>query len=164
MFKKFNTSDCIISAPDLKNKSYRISAVVEIPDGGANGVLMTQGGRFGGYGLLLMGGKPVFVHAFSNQPQHKFKVAAPDELAPGKHTVTVEFAYDGGGLGKGGTATITVDGKKVAQGRIPRTIPTRISLDETLDIGEDCGTPVLDDYRVPFKFTGKLHKVTIELK
>ena len=152
------------SAPDLKNKSYRISATVEVPEGGASGVIMTQGGRFGGYGLLLIDGKPVLVHAFSNQPRHKFKVSAPDELAPGKHTVTIDFAYDGGGVGKGGTATITVDGKKAAEGKIPRTIPTRVSLDETLDIGEDCGTPVVDDYQVPFRFTGQIGVVTIELK
>ena len=152
------------SAPDLKNKSYRISAEVDVPEGGANGVLMTQGGRFGGYGLLLMEGKPVFVHAYSNQERHKYKVNAPDKLAPGKHTVAVDFAYDGGGMGKGGTATITVDGKKVAEGKIPQTIPIRLSLDETLDIGEDCGTPVLDEYEVPFKFTGKLIKLTVELR
>ncbi len=152
------------SAPDLKNKSYRISAEVEVPEGGANGVLMTQGGRFGGYGLLLMEGKPVFVHAFSNQPQHKFKVGSTDKLTPGKHTVAVDFAYNGGGIGKGGTATITVDGKKTAEGKIAQTIPIRLSLDETLDIGADCGTPVLDEYQVPFKFTGKIEKVTIELK
>lgn len=152
------------SSPDLKNKSYRISADVEIPEGGANGVLMTQGGRFGGYGLLLLDGKLTFVHAFSNQPRHKFKVAANEKLAPGKHTVAVDFKYDGGGAGKGGTATITVDGKEVATGKIPQTIPTRVSLDETLDFGEDCGTPILDDYKVPFKFTGKLEKVVIELK
>jgi len=152
------------SSPDLKNRSYRISAEVVIPEGGANGVLMTQGGRFGGYGLLLLEGKLTFVHAFSNQPRHKYKVVAPDKLAAGKHTVAVDFKYDGGGRGKGGTATLTVDGKEVATGKIPQTIPTRVSLDETLDIGEDCGTPVLDDYQVPFKFTGKLEKVVIELK
>ncbi|MFV0446586.1 MAG: arylsulfatase [Planctomycetaceae bacterium] len=152
------------SAPDLKNRSYRISADVVIPEGGANGVLMTQGGRFGGYGLLLLDGKLTFVHAFSNQPRHKFKVAASEQLVPGQHSVVVEFTYDGGGKGKGGTAILAVDGKEVARGKIPRTIPTRVSLDETLDFGEDCGTPVLDDYTVPFKFTGELEKVVIELK
>ena len=78
--------------------------------------------------------------------------------------MAVAFDYDGGGVGKGGTATITVDGAQVAEGKIPRTIPARVSLDETLDIGEDCGTPVVDDYRVPFRFNGGLTSVTIELR
>src|SRR5206468_8186665 len=89
-------------------------------------------------------------------------VAGPDKLTPGKHTILLDFTYDGG-LGKGGSATLMVDGKAVAQGRIERTIPFRISADETLDIGEDTGTPVSEDYHVPFKFTGDLKKVVIDL-
>jgi hypothetical protein len=84
-------------------------------------------------------------------------------LPPGKHTVVVDFKYDGPGLGKGGTATLLVDGKEVAYGNIPRTIPFRISADETFDFGEDTGTPVSEDYKVPFKFTGTLIKVVISL-
>src|SRR5262245_66644570 len=99
------------STPDVKNKSYRISADVEIPAAGASGVLATQGGRFGGWGLLVLDGKPVFVHAISNQAQHKYRVASNQRLSPGKHTIEFDFAYDGGGVGKGGTGTLTVDGK-----------------------------------------------------
>ena len=91
-------------------------------------------------------------------------MAGEDALAPGKHTIKVDFAYDGGGPGKGGTATLAVDGRAVAKGRIERTVPIRISLDEGLDVGEDTGTPVSLSYDVPFRFTGKIDKVTIDLK
>ena len=90
-------------------------------------------------------------------------VADRNKLAPGKHTIVVDFKYDGPGVGKSGTATLLVDGKEVASGNIPRTIPFRISADETLDFGEDTGTPVSEDYKVPFKFTGTLNKVIITL-
>ncbi len=154
------------SAPDTKNRSFSVTAEVEVPDGGADGVLITQGGRFGGWGLLLRDGKPEFDYAFSNQKQHKYRVAANEKLAAGKHTLTFDFKYAGPGFGKGGTGTLTVDGKQVAQGKIERTIPVRFSLDETLDVGMDTGTPVVEDYvnKMPFKFTGKLNKATIELK
>ncbi len=153
------------AAPDLKNKSYTVTAEVEIPAGGADGVLITQGGRFGGWGMLVLDGKPQFVHAFSNQPQHKYRVASNESLAPGKHTIKFDFKYDGPGYGKSGTGTLSVDGRQVAEGKIEHTIPTRFSLDETLDIGEDTGTPVVEDYvdKMPFKFTGMLKKVVIEL-
>jgi hypothetical protein len=93
---------------------------------------------------------------------YRYTVTGPDQLSPGNHTILVDFKYDGG-LGKSGTATLMVDGKQVAQGKIERTIPFRISADETLDIGEDTGTPVSEDYHVPFKFTGDLKKVAIQL-
>jgi arylsulfatase len=139
---------------------------VEIPTSGARGVLATQGGRFGGWGLLVLDGRPVFVHAFSNQPSHKYRVASPERLAPGRHTIRFEFAYDGGGIGKGGTGTLSVDGRQVAQGRIERTVGVRFSLDETFDVGQDTGTPVLEEYgsQMPFTFTGTLAKVTIDVK
>jgi len=154
------------STPDVKNKSYRVSADVEIPAGGASGVLATLGGRFGGWGLIVLDGKPVFVHAFSNQEKHKYRVASDQALAAGKHNITFDFAYDGGGAGKGGTGTLSVDGKKVADGKFERTVGKRFSLDETFDVGEDTGTPVIDDYagKMPFEFTGKLEKLVIELK
>ena len=153
------------AAPDLKNKSYTVTAEVEIPEGGADGVLITQGGRFGGWGMLVLDGKPQFVHAFSNQPQHKYRVASNEKLAPGTHTIKFDFKYDGPGYGKSGTGTLSVDGKQVAEGKIEHTIPTRFSLDETLDVGKDTGTPVVEDYvdKMPFKFTGVLKKVVIEL-
>jgi arylsulfatase len=87
-----------------------------------------------------------------------------DALAPGKHTIRMDFLYDGGGIGKGGTAAIFVDGKEVAKRRIEKTVPIRISQEEGLDVGEDSGTPVNLSYDVPFKFTGKLDKVTIDLR
>jgi arylsulfatase len=145
----------------LKNKSYKITAEVEIPEGGAEGVIATQGGRFNGWGLYLLAGKPTFHYNLVGV--QRTTVASPDKLAPGKHTVVVDFKYEGPGLGKGGTALLLVDGKEVADGYIPRTIPFRISADETLDFGEDTGTPVSEDYKVPFKFTGTLNKVVISL-
>ncbi len=153
------------AAPDLKNKDYAITAEVEISAGGAEGVLATQGGRFGGWGLLLLDGKPEFVYAFSNQKQHKYRIASKEKLVPGEHTIHFDFKYDGPGMGKSGTGTLSVDGKQVAQSKIERTIPIRFSLDETFDVGMDTGTPVVEDYvdKMPFKFTGVLKKVVIEL-
>jgi arylsulfatase len=153
------------TSPDVKNKSFKMTATVEIPDKGAEGVLGTLGGRFGGWALLVMDGKPEFAYAFSNQPQHKYRIASKDALTSGKHTIDFDFKYDGGGAGKGGTGTLSVDGKQVAQGRIENTIRARFSLDETMDIGEDTGSPVLEEYaaKMPFKFTGKLDKFVIDL-
>jgi arylsulfatase len=150
------------AAPDLKNKSYQIKAEVEIPKAGAEGMLITHGGRFSGYGLYLLKGRPVFHYNLAGVA--RYSIAGKDPLAPGKHTILFDFKYDGGGLGKGGNGTLLVDGKAVATGRIERTLPFRLSLDETLDCGEDTGTPVTEDYKVPFNFTGKLEKVTIDLK
>lgn len=149
------------SAPDLKNKSFGISAVVEIPEGGAEGLLMTQGGRFCGVGLYVLKSKPVFVYNLADV--ERYRVESPDPLLPGKHVVTLDFNYAGDGLGKGGTATLSVDGDAVASSEFPRTIAFRMSLDETLDIGQDTGTPVSEDYEVPFEFTGEIEKVTIQI-
>jgi arylsulfatase len=153
------------AAPDLKFKDFTVTAEVEIPERGAEGVLVTQGGRFGGWGLFVMDGKPEFDYALSQQPQHKYRVTSNEKLAPGKHTIKLDFKYDGPGFGKSGTGTLSVDGKQVAQGKIERTILVRFSLDETFDIAEDTGTPVVEDYvnKMPFKFTGDLKKVVIEL-
>jgi arylsulfatase A-like enzyme len=144
------------STPDMKNKSYSVTAEVNIPEGGADGVLATQGGRFGGWGLLVLDGKPLFVHALSNQPQQKYKVASTETLTPGKHTIKFDFKYDGGGIGKGGTGTLFVDAKQVAQAHIDRTVCCRFSLDETFDVGKDTASPVIEDYadKMPFKFGG----------
>ena len=161
------------NAPDIKNKSFRISADVDVPQGGANGIIVTQGGRFGGWGLLVLDGKPMFAYAFSNQDgdkypvqkKYKYRISAPDQLSPGKHVIGFDFAYDGGGPGKGGKGTLTVDGNKVAEGRIDLTQPIRFSLDESFDVGEDTGSPVIDEYdsRMPFKFSGTLSKVEVKL-
>ena len=148
-------------APDLKNKSFGISAVVDIPEQGAEGVLMTQGGRFCGLGLYMLEGRPVFHYNLAGV--ERYTVAGKDKVPPGRHVITLDFNYDGDGVGKGGQATLTVDGEKVASEHLPQTIAYRMSLDETLDIGEDTGTPVSEDYKVPFKFTGDLEKVTINI-
>jgi arylsulfatase A-like enzyme len=154
------------SAPDFKNKSWAIGAEVTIPAAGANGVLATIGGRFGGWALLLIDGKPQFDYAISNQPQHKFRIASAQPLSAGNHVVRFSFKYDGGGIGKGATGTLFVDGTQVAQGHIPQTAPIRFSLDETFDIGEDTGTPVVEDYahKMPFAFSGTLKKVVVVLE
>lgn len=150
-------------APNMKNTSYTVTGTVTVPDAGAEGMIVTQGGWFGGNALYLLSGKPVFAYARSHYPEHKYKVEAPAALTPGRHDVRVDFAYDGGDPGSGGTATIFVDNAQVASGRIDNTIPVRVSADETFDIGEDSGTPVNRDYDVPFRFTGELHKVVVEL-
>lgn len=153
------------AAPEVRNKDYSITADVEIPAGGAEGVIVTQGGRFGGWVLLLNDGKPEFDYAFSNQKQDKFRVAASEKLPAGKHTIKLDFKYEGPGYGKGGTGTLSVNGKEMAKGKIERTVAVRFSLDETFDIGQDTGTPVVEDYvqKMPFKFTGTLKKVVIDL-
>jgi len=161
------------NAPDIKNKSFHISADVEIPQGGADGILVTQGGRFGGWGLMMLDGKPMFAYAFSNQDGDKYpdqkksktRIAGGEKLTPGKHTISFDFAYDGGGIGKGGRGTLAVDGNKVAEGRFEKTIPFRFSLDESFDVGQDTGSPVIDEYeaKMPFKFSGTLKKVGVKL-
>jgi arylsulfatase len=153
------------TAPNVKNKSYTMTAEVEIPSGGAGGVLGTLGGRFGGRALLLVDSKPEIVFAYSNQPQNEYRVDSSQALGPGKHTIEFDFKYDGGGIAKGGTGTLIVDGKQVAQGRIEHTIRARFTLGETMDFGEDTGTPVVKDsaLKMPFKFTGTLHKFVIHL-
>jgi arylsulfatase len=148
------------ASPDIKNKSWSIKAEVEIKEN-ASGVIVTQGGLFGGWGLYLNQGKPVFHYNFVDVAH--FDVASQDALTAGKHTIEMQFAYDGGGIGRGGVATVSVDGSPVAKGRVERTIPIRITLDETLDIGEDCGTPVNLSYDVPFRFDGEIENVTITL-
>jgi arylsulfatase A-like enzyme len=154
------------SSPDFKNKSWTLAAEVTIPQGGANGVLGTIGGRYGGWALLLMEGKPLFAYAFSNQPQHKYRAMSDQALAPGNHIIRVKFDYSGAGIGKAATATLLVDEKQVGQVQIPQTIGVRFSLDETFDIGQDTGTPVLEEYdsKMPFPFTGTLNKFAVVLE
>jgi arylsulfatase len=155
------------SAPDFKNKSWAIAAEVAIPDSGvANGVLATMGGRFGGWSLFLQDGKPTFAYGLSNQPEHKFRTSSEQRLPPGNHVVRVAFKYEGGGIGKSAATTLFVDGQQVAEGKIPQTIRVRFSLDETFDIGEDTGTPVVEDYadKMPFAFTGTLKRFMVILE
>jgi arylsulfatase len=149
------------ASPDIKNKSWSITAAVDVK-ADTSGMIITQGGLFAGWALYLEKGKPVFHYNFVDV--NHYEVAAKDGLTAGKHTIKMDFAYDGGGIGKGGTATLSVDGKEVAKGRIEKTIPIRVTLDESLDVGSDAGTPVNLSYDVPFEFTGKIEKVTIDLK
>jgi arylsulfatase len=150
------------SAPNFKNQSWSIKADI---DGGTNGVLATMGGYFGGIALLVKNSKPIFIYRLSNQPKHMTLVEGPKNLTPGKHTISVDFKYDGGGAGKGATAILSVDGNKVGEGRIEASIAARFSLDETWDIGLDTGTPLdFETYDVPFKFNGKLDKVTVDYR
>jgi arylsulfatase len=147
---------------NVKNRSHAITAEVEIPKNGAKGVLLAQAGRFGGWSLYLKDGKPAYTYNWLGL--QRYTVAAKQALPAGKATIRFEFAYDGGGVGKGGTGTLFVNGKKVAAGRIEQTQCCAFSADEGADVGADEGTPVTEAYKVPFKFTGKIGQVTIELK
>jgi len=147
----------------VKNRSHSITAEVEIPSGGANGVVIAQAGRFAGWSLYFKGGKPEYVYNWIGR--ERYTVAAPQPVASGKATIRVDFAYDGGGLGKGATATLSVNGKKAAEGRIAHTVPLVFSGDEGADVGVDEATPVTDAYKEgDNRFTGKIHKVTVEVK
>jgi len=149
------------SAPNLKNRSFSITAEVVLPKGSEQGVLVTHGGLSGGYALMFEQGKPVFYYNMTNIAH--YRVASGQALKPGRHTVVFDFRYDGGGVGKGGQGTRSVDGQQVAQGRIEKTVPFRYSLDETFDVGEDTGTPVDLSYDVPARFAGQIEKVVVRL-
>lgn len=148
---------------NIKNRSLSITADVEIPQGGANGVILAQAGRFGGWSLYLKDGKPTYCYNYVGMQE--YKVAAPQAVAAGKATIRMNFDYDGGGAGKGGTASILVNGEKVASGRIDRTQMAIFSADETAGVGMDDATPVTSDYKErDNSFTGKIHKVTVDVK
>jgi hypothetical protein len=158
------------NAPALLNRDYTISAEISVPHEGAQGMIATMGGRFGGYGLFLQNGKPVFVYNLLNLKRYRFEGGVGSEdwlgrsLSPGKHTIVFDFKYDGPGLGKSGTGTLTVDGRVLSQQKMEHTIPFLMSLDETLDIGLDTRTPVDESYTLPFAFTGTIDKVTYNVK
>ena len=149
---------------NVKNKSKTITAEVEVPASGANGAIIVQGGRFGGWSLYVKDGVPAYDYNFLGMA--RYSVAAKDKLAPGKATIKFDFAYDGGGLGKGGTGTLYVNGRKVAEGRIEHTQAMIFSADETADVGIDLGTPVVESIgsEAKSKFTGKIPKIVIEVK
>ena len=159
------------AAPSILDKSYTITAEVTIPEGGAEGMIVTEGGRFGGYGLFLSKGefgvgrgKVVFLY---NLLDLKRTMWEGPELEPGKHTIVFDFKSDGPGFGKGGTGMLSVDGKEVAKNSMDHTIPVTFPEDETFDVGQDTRTGVaLVEYRydVPFKFTGKIDKLTFKLE
>jgi arylsulfatase len=121
-----------------------------------------MGGRFGGYGLYVLKGKPVFLYNLAGVERYRWD--GQQVLAPGKHTISFDFKYDGPGFGKGGAGVLNVDGKDVATAKVPHTTPFLFTVDETLDVGVDTRTPVDDkEYQVPFRFTGKLNKLTFKL-
>ena len=148
---------------NLKNSSHTITAEVEIPQGGGEGVIVCQGGRIAGWSLYMKDGKVSYVHNWVGK--ERYTIPAPQPLPPGKVTIRYEFAYDGGQPGSGGTGTIFVDGKKVAEGRIAKTTPFLFSADETADVGVDEATPVTEDYEErDNEFTGVNEKVTVEVR
>ena len=149
---------------DIKNRSKTITAELDIPEGGANGVVIAQGGRFGGWSLYLKDGKPAYTYNFLGL--NLYTVASSTALPAGKAIVVFDFAYEGGGPGKGGTGTLSVNGQKVAEGRIDHTQPRLFSADETADVGVDEATPVVAGIGDGAKnrFTGKIEKVTVEVK
>jgi arylsulfatase len=150
------------ASPPMCNKSFTITAEVEVPDGKAEGMVVTHGGLEGGYGLYLREGKPTFVYNFLSV--ERTTLAAKEALPRGKATLVVDFAYDGGGMGKGGKLTLKANGKTLAEARLERSIPIQFSLGEGLDVGMDVGSPVDFTYQLPFAFTGKIAKVTIQLR
>ena len=149
------------ASPRMCNKSWTITAEIEVPDPKAEGMVITHGGLEGGYGLYLKGGKPTFVYNFLSVQRSTF--AAKGALPKGKTTLVVDFKYDGGGMGKGGQITMRANGKTIAEGRLERTIPIQFSLGEGVDVGLDVGSPIDFTYKLPFAFTGKIEKVTVKL-
>jgi arylsulfatase len=160
-------------SPALLNSSYTITAEIEVPEGGAEGMILTSGGRFAGYGFYLLEGKPVFL--WNMIDLERIKWAGTEALAPGKHTLVFDFKYDGlgagtlayndmSGLGRSGTGTLSVDGKVVQTQKMEKTLPMILQWDEAFDIGSDTLTGVNDaDYKPPFKLTAKLDKLTIKI-
>jgi hypothetical protein len=144
---------------NVKNRSHTITAEVE---NGTNGAILAQAGRFGGWSLYVKDGKPMYTYNFLGLQE--YTVAATEALPAGKATIRFEFVYDGAGAGKGGMGTLLVNGQKVASGRIEQTECCLFSADEGADVGTDEGTAVSAGYAVPFKFNGKIKKVTIELQ
>lgn len=150
------------SAPDLKNKSFTITAEAEVPADGGDGMIFTQGGITAGWGFYLQNGKLVGLHNYIGL--ERYRVVSTEKVPTGKATLVFDFSYDGGGMGKGGTITLLANGKKIGEGRVEKTAAIKYSLYEGQDIGEDSGSPVDFTYTPPFKFNGELHRVTVELK
>ncbi len=149
--------------PNILDKSYAIIADVTIPQGGGEGILVTDGGRFGGYALYLLKGKPVLNYNLEGVARYRWE--GKTALSPGKHIISFDFKYKGPGFGKGGTGVLSVDGKEVASQDIPASVPFAFGVDESFDVGSDTATPVDDkDYQVPFTFNGVLNKLTIKLE
>ena len=149
-------------APNIKNRSHAITAHVDMPADGGDGVLVAEGGIVGGFTLFVKDRKPVY--EYNCFTADRYQVTGSSPLPVGPCTIRMEFDYDGGGFGKGGTVKLLVNGKPVATGRVEKTEAAIFSADETFDIGCDTGSPVSADYRSPFRFTGKIKKVEIKLE
>jgi arylsulfatase len=150
------------SAPDIKNKSFSITADVVIPEGGANGILVTQGGLASGWAFLLIYDKPTFIYNYFGDAE--YVITSMEQVPEGKAILRFDFEKTGKEqMGAGGIGRIFINGRKVAEGRIDKTVPFRFSADETFDVGEDTGTPVSSSYQTPFKFTGVLNSLTVDL-
>jgi arylsulfatase len=151
------------TAPNVLNRSFTITAKVNVPDGkAAEGMLMTAGGRFGGWAFYLHQGKPVFVHNLADLMRFRIESSVP--IKSGKHTLVFDFKYDGGGLGKGGLGTIKIDDAETASQKLPHTTPIALEASETFDVGADTCTGVNDsDYQTPFPLTATLESITIQL-
>jgi hypothetical protein len=149
---------------NIKNRSSRITAELVIPTDGGSGAILSQGGRFGGWSLFMKGGKPAYTYNFLGLD--RYTVVAPQALPAGPATVVLDFAYDGGGPGKGGKATLLVNGSPVAEGRVEKTQPNIFSADETADVGIDNQTPVAEGIGIgaETRFTGTIDKVTLEVR
>ena len=149
---------------NVKNRSSTITADLVLPQGVANGTILAQGGRFGGWSLYVKDGVPAYDYNFLGMQQTSIVASKP--LTPGKATVKFDFAYDGGGPGKGGVGTLFINGEKVGQGRVERTQPGMFSADETADVGIDLGTPVVEAIgsEASSKFNGHIPKVTVEVR
>jgi arylsulfatase A-like enzyme len=146
----------------IKNKSHAVTAQIEVPDGGAEGVIVAQGGAFGGWSVYLHEGRPAY--CYNTFGVQRFKVYGDEPIPTGEHQVRMEFSYDGGGLGKGGDVVLYVDGEKVGEGRVDMTVPMAFSADETTDVGTDSATPVSDDHGPKeSKITGRVDWVQIDV-
>ena len=146
----------------IKNKSHSITAQIDVPEEGANGVIISQGGAFGGFALYAKDGKPAYCYNLFGLQQ--FKVYGEEPIPAGEHQVRMEFTYDGGGLGKGGDVKLYVDGEQVGEGRVDGTVPMLFSADETTDVGSDTATPVSDDYGpTDNEFTGNVQWVQLDI-
>lgn len=150
------------AAPEIKNISWCITAELDLKNSSTNGIIVTQGGLFGGYALYMDKGKPVF--CYNHAGQKEYFILSKKAIPAGKHKLVMDFKYDGGGVGKGGNVTLSLDGKEIATGRVDATVPIRFSTEETFDVGEDTSTPVTLKYDVPFKFTGIIDKVVVDYK
>jgi hypothetical protein len=148
---------------NIKGRSYSLTADVTVPTQGSDGVIIAQAGRFGGLSLYMKGGRAHHVYNFGGLQRTVVSTAEP--LAPGRHTVRYEFAYDGGRPGSGGTSRLSVDGAPAVEARVPRTMPFLYSADEGVDVGTDNETPVTAEYpEGRNRFTGRIHQVTVEVK